>query len=84
MCSGAVYWSGCGAVVYALPEEELKKIAGEPTFTLPCREVFARGSLKVRVEGPFLVEEAKAVHDGFWEGHVNGPRRGEEEQEGEG
>lgn len=76
MCAGAIYWSGCGHVVYALPEVELKKLAGEPTFSLPCEEVFARGSLPVRVEGPFLVEEAKRVHDGFWETHVNGPRRG--------
>lgn len=78
MCAGSVYWSGCGHVVYALPEEALREIAGEPTFSLPCREVFARGSLPVKVEGPFIVEEARAVHDGFWDAHVNGPRRGRE------
>jgi hypothetical protein len=78
MCAGAIYWSGCGHVVYALPEDALRALAGEPTFSLPCREVFARGSLQVVVEGPFLVEDAKKVHAGFWTEHVNGPRRGEE------
>lgn len=75
MCAGSIYWSGIGHVVYALPETELLKIAGPPTFSLPCRAVFVRGSLPVRVEGPFLVEEAKKVHEGFWDGraHVNGP-----------
>jgi tRNA(Arg) A34 adenosine deaminase TadA len=75
MCAGSIYWSGIGHVVYALPETELLKIAGPPTFSLPCREVFVRGSLPVKVEGPFLVEEAKKVHEGFWDGkaHVNGP-----------
>lgn len=79
MCAGAIYWSGCGHVVYALPEAELRKLAGEPTFSLPCEQVFASGSLGVEVEGPFFVDEARAVHEGFWDGHVNGPRRGQEE-----
>lgn len=77
MCAGSIYWSGCNHVVYALSEEALREIAGEPTFALPCREVFARGSLPVKVEGPFIVDEARAVHDGFWDAHVNGPRRTE-------
>lgn len=78
MCAGAIYWSGIKTVVYALPEAELKTLAGEPTFDLPCREVLARGSSRVPVEvrGPLLVEEAKRVHEGFWKDHVNGPSLG--------
>ena len=73
--AGAIYWSGIGHVVYALPEKELREIAGPPTLALPCREVLAHGTLPVLVEGPFLLEEARRVHEGFWTAHVNGPRR---------
>jgi len=35
-------------------------------MALPCREVFGRGQRPMVVEGPALVEEARAVHEGFW------------------
>ena len=45
MCAGAVYWTGVGRVVYALSEHALLGLTGDhpenPTFSLPCREVFA-------------------------------------------
>jgi tRNA(Arg) A34 adenosine deaminase TadA len=70
MCAGAIYWSGIGRVVYALSEEGLKELTGSdpenPTLDLPCREVFARGQRKIGVEGPFEVEGATDVHEGFW------------------
>jgi tRNA(Arg) A34 adenosine deaminase TadA len=70
MCAGAIYWAGIGRVVYGLSERELKAITGDhpdnPTLDLPCREVFARGQFAVEVLGPLLVEEARAVHAGFW------------------
>jgi tRNA(Arg) A34 adenosine deaminase TadA len=70
MCSGAIYWSGIGRVVYALGGDELNAIvAGVPgvlTLELPCREVFARGGRRVEVSGPHLYDEAAAVHQGFW------------------
>ena len=70
MCAGAIYWAGIGRVVYALGEDELRRITGSnpvnPTLALPCREVFARGQRAVLVQGPALLEEARAVHDGFW------------------
>jgi tRNA(Arg) A34 adenosine deaminase TadA len=70
MCAGAIYWVGIGRVVYALPEQGLLKFTGNdeenPTLDLPCREVFARGQRVVRVDGPFLEEEAAVVHAGFW------------------
>jgi tRNA(Arg) A34 adenosine deaminase TadA len=70
MCSGAIYWSGIGQVVYALAESGLADLTGSdpenPTLSLPCREVFARGQRPVVVLGPFALPEAVAVHEGFW------------------
>jgi tRNA(Arg) A34 adenosine deaminase TadA len=70
MCSGAIYWSGIGTVVYALAEESLYEMTGadaeNPTLVLPCRTVFAAGQRPVRVEGPFDLPEAALVHEGFW------------------
>ena len=70
MCSGAIYWSGIGTVVYALAEAELYEMTGSdennPTLVLPCRTVFAAGQRPVVVQGPFPIDEARAVHAGFW------------------
>jgi tRNA(Arg) A34 adenosine deaminase TadA len=70
MCAGTIYWAGIGRVVYGLSERELKEITGDhpdnPTLHLPCRDVFAAGQFSVEVLGPLLVEEARAVHTGFW------------------
>ncbi|MFF8841142.1 nucleoside deaminase [Streptomyces sp. NPDC015127] len=70
MCAGAVYWTGIGRVVYALSEARLLALTGDhpenPTLSLPCREVFARGQRRVEVVGPLLEDEAAAAHLGFW------------------
>ncbi|WP_368499508.1 nucleoside deaminase [Herbiconiux sp. A18JL235] len=70
MCSGAVYWTGIDRVVYALSERRLLELTGDhpenPTFSLPCREVFARGQRAIAVSGPHLEEEAAAAHLDFW------------------
>lgn len=70
MCSGAIYWSGVGRVVYALAEDELYAITGanpeNPTLRLPCREVFAAGQRSTTVVGPALHDEAVQSHRGFW------------------
>ncbi|GAB2717199.1 tRNA-specific adenosine deaminase [Nocardia thraciensis] len=77
MCSGAIYWSGVGRVVYALGEDQLLELTGadpeNPTMALPCRRVFAAGQRPVSVVGPVDLPEARAVHDGFWN---RGMRRG--------
>ena len=48
MCSGAIYWSGVGRVVYALGSDTLEAIVndeeGDATLALRCRDVFARGA----------------------------------------
>jgi tRNA(Arg) A34 adenosine deaminase TadA len=70
MCAGAIYWSGIGRVVYGLSETRLLAITGShaenPTLSLPCREVFARGQRAIEVTGPVLEDEAAAIHTGFW------------------
>jgi tRNA(Arg) A34 adenosine deaminase TadA len=70
MCAGAIYWSGIGRVVYALSEEKLLQLTGNhpenPTLSLPCREVFARGQRKIEVVGPLLEDEAALPHEDFW------------------
>ena len=70
MCAGAIYWCNIGRVVYALSEHALLGLTGDhpenPTFSLPCREVFARGQRAVTVLGPMLEEEAATSHHGFW------------------
>jgi tRNA(Arg) A34 adenosine deaminase TadA len=70
MCAGAIYWAAIGRVVYGLPESALLELTGDhadnPTLSLPCREVFARGHGDIKVTGPLLEDEARAVHEGFW------------------
>jgi tRNA(Arg) A34 adenosine deaminase TadA len=71
MCAGAIYWCGIGRVVFALSEKGLLAFTGNdeqnPTLDLPCREVFARGQRPIAVAGPLLEEEARVVHEGFWQ-----------------
>ncbi len=68
MCSGAIFWSGIGRVVYALSEDGLYAMTGDSSesLKLPCREIFARGARLVEVIGPLLEAEAAQVHEGFW------------------
>lgn len=71
MCAGAIYWGGIGRVVYGFPEERLHALTGNhpenPTLSLPCRELFARGQRHIEVVGPLLEEEAAEPHAGFWD-----------------
>ncbi|WIV17726.1 nucleoside deaminase [Paenibacillus polygoni] len=72
MCAGAMYWGNLGRVVYGISEKELLALTGDdpqnPTFDLPCREIFARGQKRIEVIGPFpeLADEIAAIHEGFW------------------
>jgi tRNA(Arg) A34 adenosine deaminase TadA len=72
MCAGAIYWANVRRVVFGLSQDELYAITGgvpqELALTMPCRDVFAQGAHFVAVEGPVLVDEAAAVHEGFWNG----------------
>jgi tRNA(Arg) A34 adenosine deaminase TadA len=70
MCAGGTYWSGVGRVVYAMSEATLLQLTGSdpenPTLSLPCREVFARGQRPTEVVGPLREDEARIAHQGFW------------------
>ena len=72
MCCGAIYWGNIGRVVYGTTEKKLLELTGDdeqnPTFDLPCRDIFARGQKEIKVEGPFPEFEAESVepHVGFW------------------
>ncbi|MDR0226857.1 MAG: nucleoside deaminase [Burkholderiaceae bacterium] len=72
MCAGTIYWAGIGRVLYGAEETELLALTGDhadnPTLSLPCREVFARGQRAVQVMGPVpaLRDEMLALHQGFW------------------
>lgn len=73
MCAGTVYWANIGRVVYGAEESALLALTGahpeNPTLSLPCRELFARGQKAIEVIGPVLevADEMIATHRGFWE-----------------
>ncbi|MBT9550841.1 MAG: nucleoside deaminase [Hydrogenophaga sp.] len=72
MCTGTVYWANIGRIVYGASEEALLALTGShaenPTLSLPCREVIARGQKAIEVIGPVAEVEAEmvATHQGFW------------------
>ena len=71
MCAGAIFWGNVRRVVFALSQEEIRRISsGNPEnfqLEIACRDLFAYGDHEVEVSGPHLLEEAQAVHDGFWD-----------------
>jgi tRNA(Arg) A34 adenosine deaminase TadA len=65
MCSGALFWSGVGRLVFGLgkkraSELERDKEAG-PQLLIECRVVFESGQRIVEVEGPALEDEAESL-----------------------
>lgn len=72
MCSGTQYWAHIGTLVYGMTESRLLQLTGNhhenPTFDLPCREVFARGQKAIAVIGPVaeVEDEIAALHRDFW------------------
>ncbi|TKB23281.1 nucleoside deaminase [Desulfopila sp. IMCC35006] len=72
MCCGAIYWANIGRVVYGTTEKKLLELTGDdkqnPTFDLPCRDIFDKGQKDIQVEGPFPEFETESVapHRGYW------------------
>lgn len=72
MCTGTIYWANIGCIVYGASEEALLALTGNhaenPTLSLPCREVIARGQKAIEVIGPVaaLQSEMVAPHRDFW------------------
>lgn len=65
MCTGAIYWSGIGRIVFACSVQALNELT---TGGLPiaCAEILKHGTRPVEVIGPILEAEALKVHKGFW------------------
>jgi tRNA(Arg) A34 adenosine deaminase TadA len=72
MCTGTIYWANIGRIVYGASEAALLALTGNhaenPTLSLPCREVIARGQKAIEVIGPVAELEAEmvATHRDFW------------------
>lgn len=72
MCSGAIYWTGIGKVVYGISEQDLKKLTGDDvrnlTMSLNCRKVLNSGQRKIEVVGPIndVKDEVEKLHKKFW------------------
>lgn len=70
MCAGAIYWGNVRRIVFALDEATLSQFIGDDPenvqLNLPAAQVFAAGRFSVELIGPALLEEALAVHEGFW------------------
>ncbi|UWU16743.1 nucleoside deaminase (plasmid) [Rhizobium sullae] len=70
MCSGAIYWSGIGRMVFACSETRLGEIAGIG-LNVPSRAVLQTGARNVTVIGPTnLEDDAAKVHQEFWPKHL--------------
>ena len=73
MCAGTSYWANIGRIVYGAEESALLALTGDhpenPTLSLPCREVFARGQKRIEVIGPVaeVADEMIETHRGFWD-----------------
>ncbi|SDS96100.1 nucleoside deaminase [Actinoplanes derwentensis] len=71
MCSGAIYWSGIGRIVFALSEADLATMVTEedgiPPLRLPARDVFTHGGRPIVIDGPADLPGATRVHHGFWD-----------------
>ncbi|MCY1151944.1 MAG: nucleoside deaminase [Sphaerochaetaceae bacterium] len=69
MCSGAIYWSNIGTVIYGLSEQWLYEIS-DPlhlnSLLLSCRDILTSGTKVVNVIGPILEDEAREPHLNFW------------------
>lgn len=54
MCTGAIYWSNIGRIVYGLAETDLLATTGDnevnPTFNISSREILSRGQKPIVVK----------------------------------
>ena len=74
MCTGALYWTNVGRLVFGATEKDLLKFTGDneenPTFSLSSRDVVSHGQKEIEIEGPVEDEELlRAIckdHIDFW------------------
>ena len=75
MCTGALYWTNVGRLVFGATEKDLLRFTGDneenPTFSLSSREVVRHGQKDIIIEGPSddaaLVEAICRDHMDFWQ-----------------
>lgn len=69
MCTGAIFWSGIGRVVFALSVEGLLEFFGDrpgaPLNRVGSRRLLTPGD-GIEVLGPALEQKAAQAHEGFW------------------
>lgn len=61
MCAGAMFWAGVRRIVWAASNPLMPQLLGGDLLPLRCADALAGATPPVRVEGPFLEEEAAAV-----------------------
>ena len=71
MCSGAIFWSSIGRVVYGLSEAKLYTQVPENTserLEISCRDILQspQAFKDIAVEGPYLEDLALIPHHNFW------------------
>ena len=74
MCTGALYWTNVGRLVFGATEKDLLRFTGDneenPTFSLSSSEVVRHGQKDIIIEGPSdddaLVEAICRDHMDFW------------------
>jgi len=66
MCTGAIYWSGIGRIVFACSVGKLGEFTSD-SLPISSAEILAYGDHTVEVIGPILEDEAAQVHLGFWD-----------------
>ena len=78
MCTGTLYWSNIGRLVYAASEEKLNDLTGgnngeNMTMSLPCRDVLKAGQKAVEVIGPVSGWEEKIIEESgkWWREHTS-------------
>jgi tRNA(Arg) A34 adenosine deaminase TadA len=70
MCSGSIFLSGIGRVVFGIDAVRLRVFRGEHAVSkdleLSCRDIFKASPHAIECIGPALVKEASEPHMGFW------------------
>lgn len=65
MCSGAIYWSGIGRVVFGLSIERQAELTETPEDFAPvirCADIIGKGKKPITVEKPMLEAEAEKIY----------------------
>lgn len=65
MCTGAIYWSGIGRVVFGCSNDSLGALSGD-NLRINCADILKRGTRKIEVVGPVLEAEAVIGHKNYW------------------